>query len=60
MLKSVDDNNRAVFLCKQHWWLFSRDSLFICSTVVTHCSLFTVEVGRSSTGSFRLSYPRMV
>jgi hypothetical protein len=23
-----------------------------CSSVVTHCSLFTVEMGRSSTGSF--------
>jgi hypothetical protein len=39
-------------VCKKRWCLFLCDTLFIYSTVVTHCSLFTVQVGRSSTGSF--------
>jgi hypothetical protein len=24
-------------VCKQRWYLFLRDTLLICSTVVTHC-----------------------
>jgi hypothetical protein len=60
MLKNADDNDRSVF-CKQRWWLFLRDTLFICSTVVTHSLQWKLlDLVLEVFGSFRLSYPRMV
>jgi hypothetical protein len=48
--KSADDNNQAECVCSMVSFL--RDTLYqLCSAVVTHCSLFIVEVGRSITGS---------
>jgi hypothetical protein len=57
--KSADDNNRAEYVCSVVCFLC--DTLFqLCSAVVTHCSLFIVEVGRSIPGSFLVVYSRMV
>jgi hypothetical protein len=59
MLRCTDDNKRAV-MCMQHG-IVLRDVLFNCVfTVVARCMLFSVDVCRSTAGSFLLSYPRML